>query len=37
LLKQFGSLEAIRAASVDELSAVPGMTRRAAEQVKKAL
>jgi excinuclease ABC subunit C len=37
LLRRFGSLEAIRAASVDELSAVPGMTRRAAEQVKKAL
>jgi len=34
LLKHFGSLDAIRAASVDELAAVPGMTRRAAEQLK---
>jgi excinuclease ABC subunit C len=37
LLKTFGSLEAIRAASVDELAAVPGMTRSAAEQVKSTL
>jgi excinuclease ABC subunit C len=37
LLKTFGSLEAIRAASVDELAAVPGMTRNAAEQVKSTL
>ena len=34
LLKHFGSLDAIRAASVEELAAVPGMTRKAAEQVK---
>ncbi len=34
LLKTFGSIEAIRQASVDDLVAVPGMTRRAAEQVK---
>lgn len=34
LLKQFGSLEAIRAASIDELAAVPGMNRRAAEELK---
>jgi excinuclease ABC subunit C len=34
LLKTFGSIEAIRVASVDELAAVPGMTRNAAEQVK---
>jgi len=34
LLRTFGSLEAIRTASVDELAAVPGMTRSAAEQVK---
>ena len=37
LLKHFGSIEAIRAASVDELSAVPGMTRKAAEQLKGSL
>ena len=34
LLKHFGSIEAIRAASLEELAAVPGMTRKAAEQVK---
>ncbi len=34
LWRRFGSLEAMRAASVDDLAAVPGMTRRAAEQVK---
>ena len=34
LLKQFGSLEAIRRATVDELAAVPGMTRKAAEDIK---
>jgi excinuclease ABC subunit C len=37
LLKTFGSIQAIRAASVEELAAVPGMTRRAAEQVKSSL
>jgi excinuclease ABC subunit C len=37
LLKAFGSIQAIRAASVEELAAVPGMTRRAAEQVKSSL
>jgi excinuclease ABC subunit C len=37
LLRHFGSLEAIRAASVEELTAVPGMTREAAEQVKASL
>ncbi|MGC9334358.1 MAG: excinuclease ABC subunit UvrC, partial [Anaerolineae bacterium] len=37
LLKHFGSIEAIRNASVDELAAVPGMTRPAAEQVKATL
>ncbi len=34
LLKHFGSIEAIRAASVEELAAVPAMTRKAAELVK---
>ncbi|MEJ5240960.1 MAG: excinuclease ABC subunit UvrC [Anaerolineales bacterium] len=34
LLRHFGSIEAIRRASVEELAAVPGMTRHAAEQVK---
>ncbi|MFN2290644.1 MAG: excinuclease ABC subunit UvrC [Anaerolineae bacterium] len=34
LLKHFGSIDAIRNASVDELAAVTGMTRPAAEQVK---
>jgi excinuclease ABC subunit C len=37
LLKHFGSIDAIRAASVDELAAVPGMTRKAAEQLKGSL
>jgi len=34
LLKAFGSLTAIRAASIDDLAAVPGMTRKAAEELK---
>jgi excinuclease ABC subunit C len=34
LLKAFGSLAALRAASVDEIAAVPGMTRKAAEELK---
>lgn len=34
LLTHFGSLAHIRAASVEEIAAVPAMTRRAAEQVK---
>ena len=33
LMKAFGSAEAIRAASVDELAEVPSMNRRAAEHV----
>ena len=37
LLQHFGSIEAIRQASVDELAAVPGMTRKMAEQVKETL
>lgn len=34
LLKQFGSLDAIREASVEDLASVRGMTRQAAEQLK---
>ena len=34
LLKAFGSLKAIRQASVEQLAAVPGMTRKAAEELK---
>ncbi len=37
LLKTFGSLDAIRAASLDDLAAVPGMTRQAAERIKELL
>ncbi|MCS7221293.1 MAG: excinuclease ABC subunit UvrC [Anaerolineae bacterium] len=37
LLKRFGSLEAIRQASLEELAAVPGMTRAAAERLKASL
>ncbi len=37
LLKHFGSLEAIRQASLEELAAVPGMTRAAAERLKASL
>jgi excinuclease ABC subunit C len=37
LLKHFGSIDAIRAASIEELAAVPGMTRKAAEQLKGSL
>lgn len=37
LMRRFGSLDAIRSASIDELAAVPGMTRRAAEELKAAL
>ncbi|MCB0251359.1 MAG: excinuclease ABC subunit UvrC, partial [Anaerolineae bacterium] len=37
LLKAFGSVDAIRAASVDELVAVPGMSRAAAEAIKENL
>jgi len=34
LIQAFGSLDGIRQASVDELAAVPGMTRKAAEELK---
>jgi len=37
LLQRFGSVDGIRAASVDELSAVPGMTIDIARQVKESL
>lgn len=37
LLKRFGSLEGIRQATLDELAAVPGMTRKAAEELKSML
>lgn len=34
LLKAFGSLDGIRAATIDQLAAVPGMTRKSAEELK---
>jgi excinuclease ABC subunit C len=37
LIRQFGSVKAIRSASVEELASVPGMTRRTAEELKRAL
>jgi excinuclease ABC subunit C len=37
LLRRFGSVEAIRDASVEELAAVPGMNRKAAAALKEAL
>jgi excinuclease ABC subunit C len=37
LLRQFGSVKAIRGASLEELAAVPGMTRRTAQELKRAL
>jgi excinuclease ABC subunit C len=37
LFKAFGSLEAIRQASIEELAAVPGMTKTAAEKIKEGL
>lgn len=37
LLKHFGSLEAIRAATIEELTAVPGMTLNAAQAVRENL
>jgi excinuclease ABC subunit C len=37
LLKAFGSLDAIRNASVEELAAIDGMTRPVAEDIKKIL
>lgn len=37
LLKKFGSIEAIRQATLEELAATPGMTHEAARQIKNAL
>ncbi len=37
LLKHFGSLEAVREASVEKLAAVPGMTLAAAQSVRERL
>ncbi len=37
LLQHFGSLDAIRSASVEELARVPGMNRKVAERLKKSL
>jgi excinuclease ABC subunit C len=37
LLAKFGSLEAIRQASIEDLAAVPGMNKKAAEAVKESL
>jgi len=37
LLRKFGTLDAIRNASIEELAAIPGMTRSAAEALKRAL
>jgi excinuclease ABC subunit C len=37
LLKQFGSVAAIREASLEELSSIPGMDKRAAEELKRYL
>jgi len=37
LLKAFGSIEGVRQASVDELAAVPGMTRPVAERLRQQL
>jgi excinuclease ABC subunit C len=37
LLKHFGSIDAVRAASIEELAAIQGMTRKVAEQLKASL
>ncbi len=37
LLRHFGTVRVIRGASVEELAAVPGMTKRTAEELKRAL
>ncbi len=37
LLKHFGSIDAIRNASIDEIAATPGMTRQVAKRIKEML
>jgi len=37
LLKHFGSVKKIRAASIDEISAIPGLSQSAADNIKKRL
>ncbi|MCX7851229.1 MAG: helix-hairpin-helix domain-containing protein, partial [Caldilineales bacterium] len=37
LLKHFGSIDAIRNATVEEIAAVPGMTRQVAQRIKELL
>ena len=37
LLRHFGSLQAVRAATLDEMSVLPGMNRKAAEAVQRGL
>jgi excinuclease ABC subunit C len=37
LLRHFGSLKGIREAKIDDIAAVPGMTRRLAETLKEHL
>ncbi len=37
LMQHFGSLKQVKAATVEEIAAVPGMTRQVAEQIKNAL
>jgi len=37
LLAEFGSLDAIRQATIEQLAAVPGMNRRVAEQIRESL
>jgi excinuclease ABC subunit C len=37
LLKAFGSIDAIRQATVEQIAAIPGMTRKSAEELKSLL
>ena len=34
LMKAFGSLDGIRAATIEQISAVPGMTKKSAQELK---